>query len=176
MILAGRFVVSLDRIRVATPGIASGHIEWNCPGEVTDRPGGFRVEQQGIFFEVASASGWPTARGVSDQSNDWKGTLESGAYPHAKWPLKKLRHQLPSVAAGNSHLAVLLAANRTAEPRYRITEPQRGVIRIEAMEGDLPAVSLADQDLSIRGGDRALEIQFAATPELPAPLKAWAAK
>src|SRR5688500_1870920 len=51
VILSGRFVLTMDRIRIGTPTADGGHIEWNCPGEVSRSAAGFRVAQQGVYFD-----------------------------------------------------------------------------------------------------------------------------
>jgi hypothetical protein len=176
VVLSGRFVLSLDRIRAGPEWRDSGHVEWNCPGEVDRRANGFRVSQEGVYFDVTSASGWQAEQGVSDRSASWKNVLESGAYPHAKWPLKKLVYNMPSIGGGGSaSLTVLLAATREAAPRYRISEAKPGLVMIEAVDGGLPVVNVDDNDLSIRGGGGAIAIRFAAAPELPSALRSWAA-
>lgn len=170
-------MLTLDRIRVTGSGLDGGHIEWNCPGEVAEQTDGFRVAQQGVYFDVTSVSGWQTEQGVSDRSASWTGVLESGAYPYAKWPLKKLMHKMPAIPRGGTGcLAVLLAATREDEPAYRISEPSPGLVRIETADGGLPALSINDDDLSIRGGGSAIEIGFGRAPDLPLSLRVWAAR
>ena len=172
LILSDRFTLVVDRIAVADSGLDSGHIEWNCPGEVTAREGGFRVAQQGVFMDMDSGSGWEPEQGVSDRSADWKRVLESGAYPYASWPLKKLTFKMPGVDAGRTMcLATLLAATRSPDPAFCVTEPEASRVRVEAIGDGLPDLDVEDGDLSVRGDGSSLEVKFAPTPDVPDALR-----
>ncbi len=127
-------------------------------------------------MDVTSASGWTTEQGITDQSADWKQVLESGAYPYATFPLAKLMFHMPGVEAGESAcLATLLAATRSNEPDYSVSEPEPGLVRVEATDGRLPDLRVDDQDLSVRSDASSLEVRFADAPEVPAVLRSWAA-
>ncbi|MFC1712381.1 hypothetical protein ACFL6S_01865 [Candidatus Poribacteria bacterium] len=177
LILADRFVLVIDRIHIAQPGLESGHMEWNCPGKTIIREEGFRVDQQGIFMDVDSDSGWATQTGVADRSADWKRTLDSGAYPYAEFPLKRLIFQMPDVEVGGSLcLSTLLAVTRSAEPAYRVRESEPGLICVDALHSKLPDLRMDDQDLSVRVDASRLEVRFDPKPSLPEALHAWSAK
>jgi len=176
LILADRFVVVIDRIHIVQPGLEAGHIEWNCPGKATMSGGGFRVDQQGVFMDIGSDSGWSTQTGVADRSADWKRTLESGAYPYAKFPLKKLIFQMPGVEAENwLCLVTLLAATRSAEPAYCVKEPEPGLVRVEALHNEIPDLSADNNDLSVRATASRMEVRFDPKPDLPETLHVWSA-
>jgi len=176
LILADRFVLIIDRIHVVKSGLEAGHIEWNCPGAATMREGGFCLEQQGTFMDVVSDSGWTKQISVADRSADWKRILESGAYPYATFPLTKLIFQMPGVEAGQWYcLCTLLAATRLPEPSYRMRESEAGQINVKALNGQLPVLSVDNQDLSVRVTASSMEVKFATTPGVPESLHAWSA-
>jgi hypothetical protein len=174
LIAAGRFVLALDCVRVFAPGLEAGHVEWNCLGKATACEGGFRLDQKGVFMDVLSDSGWGGEVGVADQSADWKAVLEGGRYPQASFPLTRLTFRMPVVEAGGTcHLATLLAATRLPKAAYRVREPEAGLVRVEALDGDLPEAQVEDGDLSVRAGGRWMEVRFRGTPEVPDSLKAF---
>ncbi|MSS71767.1 MAG: hypothetical protein EXS64_09790 [Candidatus Latescibacteria bacterium] len=172
LILAGRFVLVLDRMHISAPGLEAGHVEWNCLGKATACEGGFRLEQEGVFMDVTSDSGWPGEVGVADQSADWKAVLEGGRYPYASFPLTRLTFRMP-VVEGTCHLATLLAATRLPEAAYRVREPAPGRVRVEALHEDLPEIRVDYGDLSVRAGGRAMEVRFQETPEVPEALRTF---
>jgi hypothetical protein len=176
LVMAGRFVLVIDRVHVGRPGLEAAHIEWNCPGSATRGEAGFRLDQQGVYMDVSSASGWGAKQGVTDQSADWKRTTESGAYPYASFPLTKLMFRMPEIEAGGSAcLATLLAATREPGPIYQVSEPAPGEVRIEDDDEAFSGLRIDDQDLSVRGDGSGLEVRFAEVPDVPESLRAWAA-
>ena len=176
LILSDRFVLVMDRIHIVQPGLEAGHIEWNCPGEATGHEGGFRLDQQGVFMDMDSDSGWITRTGVADRSADWKRTLESGAYPYAKFPLTKLIFQMPDVEAGRWFcLNTLLSATCLNEAAYRVHEPDPGLVCVEAIHGKLPDLCVDDGDLSVRVTDSYMKVRFDPKPGLPEALRVWSA-
>ena len=175
-ILADLFVLVIDRIHIVQPGLEAGHVEWNCPGKAAMHEGGFRLDQQGVFMDVDSDSGWLTQTGIADRSADWKRILESGAYPYAKFPLTKLIFHLPGVEAGRwLCLNTLLAATHLAEPAYRVNEPEHGLICVESLHNGLPDLCMDDQDLSVSVTASRLEVRFDPKPNLPEALRDWSA-
>ncbi len=172
ILLAERFVLVIDRIHVLGPDLESGHIEWNCLGEVTASEAGFRLSQQGVYMDVRSNSSWATQLGVADQSADWKRTLDSGAYPYAKFPLPKLIFQMPGLEVGGSYcLATLLGATDSPGPAYRVYEPEPGRVCVEALNAQLPKLQVDDQDVSIHVSASLLEVRFAPAPHVPEALR-----
>ena len=171
LIVAGRFVLVLDRVRVCAPRPEAGHVEWNCLGRATAREGGFRLDQKGAFMDVLSDSGWKAEVGVADQSADWKAVLEGDRYPYATFPLTRLTFRMPAVE-GTCHLATLLAATRLPEAACRVREPGPGLVRVEALDEGLPGVRVEDGDLIVRAEGRSLEVRFRDLPEVPDALRA----
>ncbi|MBI2950554.1 hypothetical protein HYY27_00595, partial [bacterium] len=172
LVVAGRFVLVLDRVRVRAPGLEAGHVEWNCLGRATAREGGFRLDQKGVFMDILSDSGWKAEGGVADQSADWKAVLEGGRYPYATFPLTRLTFRMPAVE-GTWRLATLLTATRLPEAACRVREPEPGLVRVEALDEDLPGVRVEDGDLSVQAGGRSLEVRFRDLPEVPDALRAF---
>ena len=172
LLLSGRFVLVIDRVQVVGSGLEAGHIEWNCLGKATAREDGFRLDQQGVFMDVASDSGWAAQEGVADESADWKSVLESGAYPYASFPLTKLVFQMTDVEAGQrSCLVTLLAATRSHEAACRVHEPEPGLVVVTPADGRIPDLSVEDGDLLVRTGGGSLEIRFAPEPGMPEALR-----
>jgi len=166
IILAGRYVLILDRIHVVRSGLEGAHVEWNCLGEPRMLPNGFRLEQKGTFMDVTSNSGWSAEQGVADQSASWKGILEGEDYPYATFPLPKLVFHMPAPEAGPVHcLAMLLAATRSSEPAYAIEQPEPGLIIIEGPHEQQQGLQAEDRDLAVRIDRGACEVRFAAVPE-----------
>ena len=89
LILADQFVLVIDRVQVTEPRLETAHVEWNCLGQATERESGWRLDQQGVFMDVTSDSGWAMELGVTDRSADWQRVLGSGEYPYATFPLAK---------------------------------------------------------------------------------------
>ena len=178
LILTGRLALVIDRIDVVQPGLKEAHVEWNCLGEPTDRGAGCcQLHQQGVFMDVSSASGWDLIRGVSDQSADWKRVLESGAYPHATFPLTKLLFPAPNVEPGRPLcLVTLLAARHETDPGHSVSEPEPGLARVRAANGRFPDVALADEDLVVRCEGPAMDVRFAPVPVLPDALQPRSAR
>jgi len=176
LILSDRFVLVIDRINIIQPGLEAGHIEWNCPGKANMYEGGFRLDQQEVFMDIISDSGWVTQMGVADRSADWKRVLGSGAYPYARFPLKKLIFQMPGVEVSTSLcLNTLLAATHLTEPDYRVRESEPGLVRVEALHSKLPDLYVDDQHISVRVTASCLEVRFNPKPGLPKSLHAWSA-
>ena len=176
LVLADRFVLVIDRVHVVRPGLEAAHIEWNCPGSAVSGEAGYRLDQQGVFMDVSSASGWAPEQGVTDQSADWQRTIESGAYPYASFPLTKLMFRMPDTAAGCSAcLATLLAVTRAPGPAYHVAEPGPGVVRVKTTTDPFPDLRVDNQDLSVRADGSELEVRFSELPEVPGSLRAWSA-
>ena len=176
IIVAGRFVLVIDRVNVVQPGLENAHVEWSCLGNATPMDGGFRLDQQGVFMDVTSDSCWPAELGVADQSSDWKAVLESGEYPYATFPLARLVFEMPNVEAGQtSCLATLFAASRPNDAAYRVSEPEPGLIRVAGPHGQASKMRVDDGDLSVQAAGSSLEVRFAASPEAPRPLRAFSA-
>ena len=176
LVMAGRFVLVVDRVHVRQSGLEAGHIEWNCPGSAVSGEAGYRLDQQGVFMDVSSASGWAPEQGVTDQSADWQRTIESGAYPYASFPLTKLMFRMPGLEAGRSAcLATLLAVTRAPGPAYQVAEPEPGVVRVKTTTDPFPDLRVDNQDLSVRADGSELEVRFSEVPEVPESLRAWSA-
>lgn len=172
IVLAGRFLLVVDRVEIVQSGLEKGHVEWNCLGDVEDCTGGFRLEQKGVWMDVISGSGWEVERGVADQSANWKSVLGGSGYPHASFPLKKLLFHLPAVEVGQTHcLATLLAAARSDSPEFAISQPATGRVIITGSHGQGEDTEVVDRDLGLRIAGESLEISFAEIPELPSALK-----
>ncbi len=176
LVMAGRFVLIIGRVQVVQSGPETAHIEWNCPGSATAGEAGFRLDQKGVYLDVSSASGWAPEQGVTGQSADWQRAIESGAYPYATFPLTKLMFRMPETESGGSAcLATLLAATRSPDPAYRVSEPEPGVVRIVTADEPFPDLSVDDQDLCVRSDGSQLQVRFTEVPEVPENLRAWSA-
>ena len=176
IILADQFVLVIDRIHIIQPGLEAGHIEWNCLGKATIHEDGFRLDQQGVFMNIISDSGWVKQLDTADRSADWKRILESGSYPYADFPLPKLIFQMPDVNASQwLCLSTLLTATRMPEPAYRLYEPKPGLVRIEAIHDKLTDLNVNDKDLSIKTTESFLDARFNTKPILPEILHHWSA-
>jgi len=174
LVLADKFVLIIDRIHVIQPGLEAGYIEWNCLGQATRHESGFRLEQQGVFMDVESDSGWDKQISVADRSADWKRILERGAYPYATFPLTKLIFQMPGVEIDQSVcLFTLLAANHLPEAIYHVHEPKVGLVCVESLHSQFPNLSINDRDLSVHASASSLEVQFSPIPNVPEALYAW---
>jgi len=174
-IVAGRYALVLDRVEVVEPGLEQGHIEWNCLGDATPRPGGCRLDQKGVFMDVASPSGWRCELRTGDQSASWKTVLEEGAYPFASFPLVKIVYSVPSVECGQTHnLATLLAATRSTSA-YAIAQPESGRLVVQGPHDVSHDRSVDDQDLTARVFADRCEFCFAPVPTVPQTLRNWAA-
>jgi len=175
VILADQFVLVIDRVQVAEPGLEAAHVEWNCLGEATEREGGWRLDQQGACMDVTSDSEWAAELGVADRSADWQRVLGSGEYPYAEFPLAKLVFRMPEVEAGHTCcLATLLAATHSPDPACRVQQPEPGLVCVTSLRGlssmDGPLDPVRDLDLSIRSVSASVEVRFAETPPLPGEL------
>ena len=138
---------------------------------------GCRLDQQGVFADVDSDSGWPLKLGVADRSADWKAVLEGGHYPYATFPLTKLTYRMPDVEAGRSCcLFTLLAATRSDDAAHGLREPEPGRVCVDATAGSLPDLQVDDRDLSVRARGLSLEVRFAEVPPLPEALQRWSAR
>ena len=174
LIASGRFVLVIDRVHVVCDGVESGHVEWNCLGDATGLDSGFRLEQAGVFLDVTSASGWHRELRRADRSADWQRILGTGAYPYATFPLSKPVFRLPATDKGEwVTLATLLAASDSEESPYRVHEPTRGVVVVEAVHGGLTETALESMGLSVRVCPAALEVRLDPEPDLPADVRAW---
>jgi hypothetical protein len=172
IVLAGRFLLAVDRVEVVQAGLEKGHIEWNCLGDVEDCKEGFRLEQKGVWMDVVSNSGWKPEREVADQSASWQSVLDGSGYPHASFPLKKLLFHLPAVEVGQTHcLATLLAATRSNTPDFAISQPATGRVVVTGPHGQREDTEVVDRDLELRIAGESIELGFAAIPELPRALK-----
>lgn len=170
IVLAGEYVLVIDRVQVLEPGLEKAHIEWNALGEVTAQTGGYRLEQQGVYLDVTSASGWRAEQSVADRSASWKSVLDSGRYPYAAFPLKKLLFHMPDAAPGQAHcLGTLLSASRSA-PRYAVVQPEDGLIAVEGPHRSVQGERIDDGDLTIRVEVSRCEVRFAPAPQLPPEL------
>ena len=176
VVLAGRYLLVIDRVQVFGAGLDKAHVEWNCLGEASALGSGFRLGQEGVFMDVASDSGWSAEQGVADQSASWKGVLGGGSYAYADFPLPKLIFQMPTVEAGQMCcLATLLAATRSAEPEYAIAQPEAGLVVVEGAHEEQQDLRIEDRDLAVRIDQGACEVRFAAFPEIPGGLASWTA-
>lgn len=185
VILAGRYVLVLDRIQVIKDGLQAAHVEWNGLGAVTPSRDGFRLAQDGVFMDLTTAGGAPGEHLPADQSACWKALLApqpaqaatppavphtfplqaSGGYPHAAWPLAKLVFRLPPLEAGSTTcLATLLAATRSG-PAYAITQPEPGHVRIEGDHEAAREAVVTDGDLGLRVGCDACDVHFSQTAD-----------
>ncbi len=175
IVLSGGSLLVLDRLQVRRPGLESAHIEWNCLGKPAASAVGVRLEQQGVFLEVASPSGWPLGILPGDQSADWKRVLGDGSYPYATFPLAKLVFRLPSLEeAQTCCLATLFTADRGTS-NVRITQPTPGSLVIEGLQGK-ECQTCTDQDLRITLESGCCRIEYAPIPEVPEALRAWREK
>ena len=170
VVLAGRYVLVIDRVQVLEPGLERAHIEWNVLGEAVATASGFRLEQKGVYMDVTSASGWRTELGVADRSASWKGVLDSGSYPYAAFPLKKLLFHMPGAAAGEAHCLGTLLAATPAGPRFAVERHEDGLITVEGPHETAQGVRIEDADLSVRVAGTRCEVRFAAVPEIPPEL------
>ena len=173
IVLAGHYVLVIDRIQVAQAGLEKAHVEWNGLGAAQPVRNGFRLEQKGVFMDVTSASGWRAELGVADQSVCWQHVLADGSYPFATFPLAKLVFHLPGVGVGQTHcLGTLLAATRS-EAEYAISQPGPGRILVAGPHGQDPECRIEDRDLAVHIGQGRCEVRFAAAPEIPKSLENW---
>lgn len=167
IILAGKYVLAIDRIQILQPGLEKAHVEWNCLGHAYAQKNGFRLEQKGVFMDLTSASGWHAEQTVADQSACWKRVLEDGSYPYADFPLTKLVFTLPDIGAGQAHcLATLLAATSSPDPQYVISQPESGRIIIEGTHEN-ENLKIRNKDLKVSVNQEKCEVRFNATPEIP---------
>ena len=175
-ILADQFVLVMDRVHLVRPACERAHIEWNCLGKVAQRQNGFRLDQQGVFMDIDSDSGWAMRHDIADQSADWKSMLESGRYPYASFPLIKLIFDLPDVQEGRAHcLTTLMSATQAPNPRYGLKQIEPGRLAITCFDGAFPALSVDDGDFVIRASETALNLHYAPVPELPSALRSLSA-
>ena len=176
ILAADRFVLVVDRIHIVQPGLEAAHIEWNGLGTTSRMSNGFRLDQQGVFMDVTSDSGWDADLDVADQSADWKATLDSGAYPYASFPLQKLIFRMPDVHVGWTYcLATLLAATDAPAPEYVMSQPEPGMICVDGSFGPDDGLRIGDGDVSIRVDGTRLEVRYAALPDVPKALCGWSA-
>ena len=175
VVLAGRFVVVVDRLHKGPDAVTTGHVEWQGLGEAVYDNGGCRLSQQGVYFDIMSAGGWPSEPAVADQSASWKGALGGGGYPYATFPLPKLLYKAPLTDGPGCRLVTLLAATLSPTPSFDIAEADDGTIQVEGDLGLLRPMLVNDGDLEIRAEDGAMEIRVGETPGLPDALKGFSA-
>ena len=175
VVQAGRFVVIIDRLAPGPDAVTEGHVEWQGLGLATHTERGCRLTQEGISFDILSASGWRSEAAVADQSASWQGVLDSGAYPYAAFPLPKLLYHAPLQDGSKCRLVTLLAATRRQAPAFDITEDEDGVIRVTGDLGLQQPITMSDQDLQIQADGVSMEIRCQDTPQLPAQLRTLAA-
>jgi hypothetical protein len=174
VVLAGRYVLVVDRVMVTQAGLESAHVEWNCLGEPRPRPNGFRLEQKGVFLDVTSASGWRAEQEVADRSACWKGVLDEGGYPYTAFPLRKLVYHMPPPETGRGYcLATLLSATRSG-PDYELAQPEPGCVIIEGPH-DRQGLRVEDGDMAILVEPGRCEVRFAASPSVSSEWEKWRA-
>lgn len=123
IIVAGKFLLVIDRVSVDTTAPDSAHIEWNCLGECTVEGDNAILEQNGVFLHVATTGNWPLSKASSERSADWQKVLSSGEYPHARFPLTKLLLQAPALSPGDSYTVVtLFSASTQSTPVYTVSQ------------------------------------------------------
>lgn len=168
LVLAGKYVLVIDRINAIGGGLEKAHVEWNCLGHAYAQKNGFRLEQKGVFMDLTSASGWHAEQTVADQSACWKRVLEDGSYPYATFPLAKLVFTLPDIGAGQAHcLATLLAATSSPDPQYVISQPEPGRIIIEGGHESNENLKIRNKDLMVSIKKGQCDVRFDAIPEIP---------
>jgi hypothetical protein len=161
----------IERIQVIQPGLEKAHVEWNCLGQACVQKNGFRLEQKGVFMDVTSASGWHTEQTVADQSACWKAALDGGSYPYASFPLAKLVFHMPELGAGQTNcLGTLLAATRSHETQYMVSQPEPGRIIVEGPHELNMGLKIKNKDLSVRVNRKQCEVRFNSVPEIPVSL------
>ena len=171
IVSGGAYVLVIDRVHITESGLDAAHVEWNALGQAKAQGDGFRLEQQGVFMDITSASPWSREQSAADQSASWKTVLDSGDYPYADFPLTKLVFHAPSVGAGETHMLATLLAASDGPAKYTIAQPDAQRITVEGAHGQ-HAITLDDADLSIRADGSACEVHFDALPALPEPLRA----
>lgn len=173
VVLCGAYLVVLDRVRVLDSRLQSAHVEWNALGRASTHEQGARLEQQGVFLDLVSPSGWPVEHGVGDQSACWKRVLEDGSYPYAAFPLVKLRYRMPPTAPGETRaLATLLAATR-GEASYEIAQPEPQRLLINGPHEGCDGLRVDDGDLSILANAGGCEIRFGPVTDVPDAVLKW---
>lgn len=174
ILLAGKYVLAIDRIQILQAGLEKAHVEWNCLGQTGAQKNGFRLEQKGVFMDVTSASGWRTEQKVAEQSACWKRALEDGSYPYATFPLTKLVFNLPDVGAGQAHcLSTLLSATSSSDAQYVISQSEPGRIIVEGLHELRESLKLKNKDLAVRVNRSQCEIRFDVIPEIPVRFAKW---
>ncbi len=168
VVLAGRFVLVIDRLSGGDGEADGGHIEWQALGELAAQEGGFVLAQQGVYLHLLSSGGWPVETGVADRSADWKRVLDSGAYPYASFPLRKVMCRLPLTDAP-MRLCTLLAATRHPDPTHAVSTAA-DTVRVEGDCGG-PELTITDGDLTIRRTRDVLQVECAGVPYLPPELR-----
>ena len=171
LLLSGEYLLVLDRLRIVDPGLEAAHVEWNCLGRAEARACGFRIDQKGVTMDVLSPSGWRAEQTAADQSACWKRVLDGGSYPHAEFPLAKLRFHAPGTAPGRTLcLATLFSATR-GDARFGVSQPGPGALVIDGPHGDAAAVSLEFAGVSLRASAGRCELRFAPALEIPDALR-----
>jgi hypothetical protein len=174
IILSGKYVLAIDRIQVVQAGLEKAHVEWNCLGKASVQKNGFRLDQKDVFMDVTTASGWNAEQTIAEQSACWKSALDGGSYPYASFPLAKLVFHMPELGAGQTNcLGTLLAATRSPETQYMISQPEPGRIIVEGPHELNMGLKIKNKDLSVRINRKQCEVCFNSIPEIPAKLTEW---
>ena len=162
VVLAGAFVLVIDRVRVVEPGLDSAHIEWNCLGEPELTEAGCRLAQNGVYMHVASSPAPPSLE-VADQSESWRQVLDSGAYPHASFPLSKLVYPIPRLDPGDtSCLATLWVCEEEKTAYHALTRVSDDRLRVDGPCGEETIEVGKDTKLSLH--DNRLDVTLGGLP------------
>ena len=170
VILADRWLLVVDQIRVGESAPAAGHIEWNAVGKVRERPHGWRLDQQGAAMDVSVAGDWE--RDVKPQvSTGWQAILGSEGYPYAQFPPHRLILTPPEIEPGATlRLATLLAATTSRKPAFKLAEPQPGRYDVPGAPGTPPGVRCDNEGLRIEVKSDGVTVTTDEGPEVPAAL------
>jgi hypothetical protein len=136
----------------------------NMLGEIELTDGRLTCSQTDRWMHLAFESG--TEVETREWTNaSWDGEFESGAYPFAELPIKKVERVAAPAAGGRQRFVTLIEAGEAAEPTLDLTEADAAL----TVTGPLPGADLALEGVGLQvqlsGG--VLTVEFAEGWELP---------
>ena len=176
VILADRWVLVVDQVRIGDTPPSAAHIEWNALGEVMERPYGWRLEQQGVALDV-SVLGEGTRDVKPQVSASWQAILGSAGYPYAEYPPHRLILTPPSLEPGGSfRLATLLAATTSDTPAFQLAEPAPGKYNVGGAPGLSPGARCESGGLRIEVTEGGVTVTAGEPPAAPPGLNGLCAR
>lgn len=164
-LLAGEYLLVLDRVQVVEPGLESAHVEWNALGRTDPRDQGVCLDQKGVFLDLTSPSGWKVEQAVADQSSCWKNVLDGGSYPYAGFPLAKIRFLMPKTEAGQARTLATLVVATKKEMTYSLAQPEPGHLIVTGDHAECEGLQINDGDFAVRVTGHHCELRFAPIPQ-----------